>query len=60
MTITDIMTGVTRPMTADELGDRRDLKRWRFRLAVFYILILIVCVAVFVGGYWVRETGWLS
>ena len=60
MTVTDIVTGVTRPMTVDELEDRRDLKRWRLRLAVFYILILVGGVVAFVGGYWVRETGWLS
>ena len=60
MTVTDIITDETRPLTQEELDDRRDLHRWRFRVIAFYVVMLVSYVLVFAGGYWVRESGWLQ
>ena len=58
MTVTDIITDTTRPMTADELEERQFFRRLRWGLAGLYLVTLIGAVTIFVAGYFTGAAGW--
>ena len=58
MTITDIITDETRPMTEDELEEKRFFRRLRWGVVGLYVFLLGVAGLIFWAGVSVGRVGW--